>query len=85
MANIEVFVSASSLGTGVLSASFYYDDCGNISNILQTSSAATSSIFSRDEFLSGIYLSIPSTTQTIHVRPTNKECRVCDQNFITLT
>lgn len=84
MANIEFFVSASSLGTGILSASFYYDDCNNTSNLLQTSSTDNTTVFSRDEFLNGIYLSIPTTAQTVYVRPTNKECRTCKDETVSV-
>ena len=85
MAFVEVFVSASSLGPGVLSASFYYNECGNTDNILQTSSASTASIFSRDEFLNGITLDVPIEATTLHVKPTNKECRACEDSVIILS
>lgn len=84
MAFVEIFVSASSLGTGVLSASFYYDDCGN-QDFLLTSSSGTGSEFSRDEFLNGITLNVPVEASTLHVRPTNKECRACEDSVITLS
>lgn len=80
---VEIFISASSLGTGILSASFYYDDCGN-QNLLLTSSSGTGSEFSRDEFLNGITLNVPVEATSLHVKPTNKECRACEDSIIVL-
>lgn len=84
MANIEVFISASSLGSGVISASFYYNECGN-ENLILTSSSGTDTEFSRAEFLNGITLSVPAEASTIHVKPTNKECRAYENSVITLS
>lgn len=80
---VEIFISASNLGTGILSASFYYDDCGN-QDYLLTSSSGTETEFSRDQFINGITLNVPVDATTLHVKPTNKECRACEDSIIVL-
>lgn len=79
MGTILLQAQASSLGNGVQEVSFYYDECDNENKLLASAySDPAINIFSRTQFLSGIVLEVPDTASTVHVKATNRECRVCD-------